>query len=348
MTSTAKVFLAMTIAAAALTGFVAAQPAQREADAAPLSAGCMSCHGTTDSATMHPTGTVQLTCSDCHGGNPVVMRPAASKNTDPAYLQARARAHPKPKVPRLWKSSANPVRAAADWLKEDKEYIRFVNPGDLRVAGETCGSAACHVAEVRAVSTSMMTHGAMLWSAALYNNGSFPLKDAHFGESYSPSGQPRMLRTWPPPSKDDTRLKGILPELSPLARWEVSQPGNILRVFESGGGPRAEPGNPNPDETPGRPDDKLTDRGPGTLLGIDPVSLGLQKTRLMDPMLSMPGTGDHPGDYRASGCSACHVIYANDRSPVHAAQYAKFGNPGRQRSDRFDDSEERAGPPDPS
>jgi len=257
------------------------------------------------------------------------MRPAGSSDSDRSYREAKIAGHPKPKLAALWKTSANPVRAGADWLKEDKEYIRFVNPGDLRVAPETCGSVKCHAQEVRAVSTSMMTHGGMLWAAALYNNGSFPLKDAHFGESYSPSGEPRILRTWPPPSRDLTRLKGILPELSPLARWEVSRPGNILRVFESGGGSRAESGNPNPEEIPGRPDDKLSDRGPGTLLETDPVFLGLQKTRLMDPMLSMPGTNDHPGDYRASGCTACHVIYANDRSPLHAGSYAKFGNQGR-------------------
>jgi hypothetical protein len=37
----------------------------------------------------------------------------------------------------------------------------------------------------------MMTHGAMLWGAALYNNGSFHLKDPRFGESYSESGAPQ-------------------------------------------------------------------------------------------------------------------------------------------------------------
>ena len=32
------------------------------------SAGCMSCHSPMDEATMHPTKTVQLGCTDCHGG----------------------------------------------------------------------------------------------------------------------------------------------------------------------------------------------------------------------------------------------------------------------------------------
>jgi hypothetical protein len=45
-------------------------------------------------------------------------------------------------------------------------------------------------------------------------------------------------------------------------------------------------------------------------------------------VLSFPGTDDHPGDYRASGCSACHVIYANDRDPAHSGSYAQFGHSG--------------------
>jgi len=69
--------------------------------------------------------------------------------------------------------------------------------------------------------------------------------------------------------------------------------------------------------------------GYGTDVRTDPVFLGLQKTRLLDPTLSLFGSNDHPGDYRASGCSACHVVYANDRSPVHSGSYARFGNQGR-------------------
>jgi hypothetical protein len=244
------------------------------------------------------------------------------------YVQATKKAHPKPTEPEVFKTSANPIRSRTKWLKENKEYVKFVNPGDLRVAQETCGTTGCHVREVRAVMTGMMTHGSMLWSAALYNNGGYYLKDGHFGESYMPDGTPRMIRAWPPPSQEETKTKGWLPSLEPLLRWEITQPGNILRVFERGGGPRSEIGNPSPDEEGGKPDDQLSDRGLGTLLRTDPVFLGLQKTRLLDPLLSMLGTNDHPGDYRSSGCTACHVIYANDRSPVHSGPYAKYGNRG--------------------
>ena len=137
---------------------------------------------------MHTTGTVRLGCTDCHGGNASVMPPAGAQKGSAGYDEAKKKAHPKPSIPELWKSSANPVRPYTEWLKETKEYIQFVNPGDLRVARRNLRLGRCHVKEVCAVRTSMMTTGAMLWEAALYNNGGYPYKDAHFGESYSPDG----------------------------------------------------------------------------------------------------------------------------------------------------------------
>jgi hypothetical protein len=224
--------------------------------------------------------------------------------------------------------SALPERTYTKWLKESAEYVKFVNPGDLRVAPETCGTVGCHAAETRAVSTSMMTHAGLLWGAALYNNGGYPAKNTRFGESYNRAGVPQSIKTTPKPTAEETRAKGVIPELDPLFRWETSQPGNVLRVFERGGRKKAEIGNPNREEDPGKPDDKLSERGFGTELRTDPVFLGLQKTRLLDPILSLPGTNDHPGDYRASGCTACHVIYANDRDASHSGAYAQFGHSG--------------------
>ncbi|MGB7282905.1 MAG: hypothetical protein WBE13_11635 [Candidatus Acidiferrum sp.] len=301
---------------------------QSPEDAASKSTGCISCHTSTDEPTMHPTKTVFLGCTDCHGGNSSVSVAAAIAPNSPEYNAAKEKAHVQPRDPSFKDRSALPERTYTKWLKESPEFIKFVNPGDLRVAPETCGEAGCHAQEVRAVSTSMMTHTGLLWGAALYNNGSFPYKDTHFGESYNRDGQPQSIKTFPPPTSGETRTKGVLPELEPLYRWEISQPGNILRVFERGGEKKSELGNPNREEDPGKPDDKLSDRGLGTELRTDPVFLGLQKTRLVDPVMSLPGTNDHPGDYRASGCSACHVIYANDSDPAHSGGYAKFGHSG--------------------
>lgn len=303
------------------------QQTQEQADV--KSQGCLSCHNPMDSSSMHTTGTVRLGCTDCHSGKPEVMKSPGAGPGSAIYEQTKRQAHPRPLFPENERSSANPVRAYTRWLKEDREFIRFVNPGDLRVAEQTCGRSGCHAAEVLRVRTSMMTHGAMLWGAALYNNGALPVKNPIFGESYSADGTPQRLQTFPPPTPQETRTKGILPFIEPIERWEISQPGNILRSFERGGRSKPEVGNPSLDEDPGKPDVKLGQRGFGTLTRTDPTVLGLQKTRLLDPLLSFPGTNDQPGDYRASGCSACHVIYANDRFPEHSGTYAARGNTGQ-------------------
>ncbi len=310
-------------------------------EAAAASSGCISCHVGIEHPNMHAEETVQLGCADCHGGDPSVT--VAGTKGSPDYAAAERRAHIQPRLPENAARAGHPIRAYTRWIEESSEFVRFVNPGDLRAASMTC--AVCHAAETTHVKTSMMTHGAMLWGAALYNNGAYPLKNPHFGEAYDINGKPERLRTFPPPTPEETRTKGVLPYLDPLQRWEVSQPGNMLRVFERGGEKRSEIGNPNTDEDSGDPDLKLSDRGLGTSLRTDPVFLGLQKTRLLDPLLSLPGTNDQPGDYRAAGCSACHVLYANDRDQTHGEQTSAFGNTGRSQSSDITVNKTQSGHP---
>src|SRR5215213_11087231 len=291
--------------------------------------GCVTCHGQIEP--MHkygPTETLEklkdgkdavgLSCTACHGGNPV--------------SRLKEEAHVRPVFPREWRregkyTGANPERSNTLLARESWEFVRFINPGDLRVVAKTCAGSACHDVESKNVPRSMMTHGAMLWGAALYNNGSFHLKDARFGESYSEAGAPQtLLQTT---TEEERRTKGLLSLLDPIPRWEISQPGNVLRVFERGGKRRLEVGLPDRDEDPGKPDKGLSARGFGTAQRTDPVYLGLQKTRLLDPTLNFLGTNDFPGDYRSSGCTACHVVYANDSDALHSGkELAQFGNRG--------------------
>ena len=99
---------------------------QEEADA--KSAGCLSCHTSTDTKTMHRPATVRLGCTDCHGGDPTVSVSPGLSVTSSEYKTARDKAHPKPKVLSN-DNSGNPVRVYTDWLKENWDYVKFVNPG---------------------------------------------------------------------------------------------------------------------------------------------------------------------------------------------------------------------------
>jgi hypothetical protein len=283
---------------------------QTPADAMLKTRGCMECHQGIEE--MHNSPNVVLGCTDCHGGNPL---PGLKKD----------QAHVRPRHPDFWQSSANPNDSTVLLNHESDEYIQFVNPADLRVAERACG--LCHKETIRHVERSMMNHGAMLWGAALYNNGGYPLKNYRFGQAYGSNGIPLRLVD-PTVTPKDTRERAVLPFLDPLPRFALSQPGNILRIFEKGGEEQLQLGIPNPNEPSGRPLRRLSERGLGTLNRIDPVFLNLQKTRLHDPLLGFMGSNNHPGDYRSSGCAACHVVYANDRSPTHSGYYSKYGHQG--------------------
>lgn len=262
---------------------------------------------------------VNLTCVECHGGNGEALTKEA--------------AHIKPLHPEKWRSSANPAESFTLLNSESREWIRFVNPADLRAADLACGK--CHQKAdnhiISNVKKSPMTTSAQVYSTALYNNGSVPSKDALFGENYSPHGQPQAIRTIPPPTAELTRTKGILSILWPLPRFEIGQPlsTSFLRVFERGGGPKSELGNPNREDIPGQPDETFSNRGYGTQASVDPVILGALKIRLNDPVMSFMGTNNAPGDYRQSGCAACHVLYANDRDPYNSGPIARYGNRGQ-------------------
>src|SRR5215471_4549351 len=52
------------------------------------SEGCVTCHSPMDEPTMHPTKTVQLGCTDCHGGSSSArVMPGTARNS-PEYLAA--------------------------------------------------------------------------------------------------------------------------------------------------------------------------------------------------------------------------------------------------------------------
>ncbi len=323
--------------------YVMAPPApltQTEADALQKTDGCMSCHLATDSHTMHANPAVVLGCTDCHGGNASITRPLNANykgSGHAAYRDAMDAAHIIPRNEKFWRypSSASPEASYTKLNEEHPAFIRFMNPGDLRVARDACG--ACHLEIIQASERSLMATSAMLWGGAAYNNGILPYKRYIVGEAYTADSQPAELVSPLPPTPLMTE-KGILPRLAPLPAWETAPPADVFRVFESGGrvinSQFPEVGLPNVTgllqrlDEPGRPDIKQSNRGPGTGSRIAVPLINVTKTRLNDPHLWFLGTNEQPGDYRSSGCTACHTVYANDRDPKHSSLYAYAGSSG--------------------
>ncbi len=353
---TGRILIASTAIACAALGWAAiasdghAPPVERRyatAPPAPLmqaaaaaqakSAGCNDCHRETDLPTMHATPAVVLGCTDCHGGDATVRWRGEAVAGSADYAAARDRAHVLPRYPAEWHTpaSANPERSYTLLNREAPEFIRFVNPSDYRVVREACG--ACHLKTILAAERSLMSTNAMFWGGAAYNNGLLPFKNYLLGEAYTRDGDAAIVEG-APSTAEDRALHGILDRLYPLPRWQNLAPADVFRVFEDGG---RNLGNLFPEtalpnvagqiqrlEEPGRPDVRQSNRGRGTGARIAVPVLNIHKTRLNDPLAWFLGTNDQPGDYRSSGCSACHVVYANDRDPKHSGPYARFGHDG--------------------
>ena len=114
---------------------------QSQAEAHRKSAGCITCHTATDEPTMHttkpyawaaPTATAAMPKSACPRTPRRIPRNTIRPNNRPILSREI----------RQSRSSANPTRAYTQWLNEDCKYIRFVNPGDLRVAAKPAAPAA--------------------------------------------------------------------------------------------------------------------------------------------------------------------------------------------------------------
>ncbi|MBL9076975.1 MAG: hypothetical protein JNL08_05700 [Planctomycetes bacterium] len=280
------------------------------------SEGCLSCHQGIDSTNMHGRNVWKIGCADCHGGDPsVAWTGGAVQRPYPAdYTKTMQSAHVQPAFPEEWLGSRNPERTYALLNRERLEYVRFINPGDLRVAPQTCGATGCHPEITARVMTSMMTHSAMVMGSGTYNNGVLPYKNYVIGEFYMPNGEAAIAKTTPPPTAAE-KARGVVEQLIPVPRYNTSQPGNIFRAAERG---------------------QAKQRGLGTGARVDFAHFVLHKTRLNDPYVWFLGTNDYGGEFRSSGCTACHVLYANSEDPkmsAHAAPHGYLGTTDAKNGD---------------
>jgi hypothetical protein len=186
----------------------------------PLGGTCLACHdGITD---VHPF--FALACVDCHGGNDNVPLPAVVNTRDQALLKV---SHVLPLDSSMWwpngidddddgeideqgeyfdgrgfTDTDTPFADARIAKKDqmdsemnrDLNYLRFLNPGDLRVADATCGSRnknaneamVCHAEVVYDVRRSIMASHSGVPAGATYGNAQLP-KALDFGAAFASS-----------------------------------------------------------------------------------------------------------------------------------------------------------------
>ena len=263
-------------------------------------------------------GGLKLSCVDCHGGNAKieiaqdVLRPG-----DPEHDKVKRQADLPVEAGELVEASGNPEAPAPRRCGKASTTSASSTPATSAPRGAACGP--CHNTEE-------------------IHRRSRPHQ--HDGPRRDALGRGDVQQRRDQPENADLRREPTTPMARPPRGRQtaadhaaVRQDGHCSRICfrcRAGRSPsRAtscacssaaarsgrRSGCPIRCEDAGQAGVKLSVRGFGTDVRTDPVFIGLQKTRLLDPTLNFFGTNDHPGDYRASGCTACHVVYANDRSP---------------------------------
>ena len=221
--------------------------------------GCLGCHRPIDEEGVahgieqaHPdVEGGPLTCVECHGGNP--------------DARAQSEAHVKP-----LSGGVGYVRnlSAGELDDVDRDYLRFVNPGEYRVAKRGCGSGSpragegsCHQDLVDTVLTNPMATFSGELGVGRYRAG--------------------MQRT-------GAATKGIYDVSDP--NYRLGQVPATVGRLEQLVEPRIEAG-----------EDQI---GPYQDLYFTKACMRCHTWSF--------GDNKFPGDFRSSGCTACHMIYGND------------------------------------
>jgi len=219
-------------------------------------------HGIEDAHPWH-----ELSCTDCHGGNgfdcdgTLIPDPAGGDPAcDGSWVYDQNRAHVPPANSPVYLKELTPEQLD----DADRDYLRFINPGDLRVVQFSC--ASCHTNIANAVGNSKHNHGAGEYAAPRFRAGAQPDPGGRFGTTDASDNTPVVT---------DSCSVGVVAGFSP---------------------PPVLPESPDPLNAP-------------TAANMHEQILA---KRCGNCHISSFGDNNARGTFRSSGCSACHMPYAED------------------------------------
>ena len=165
---------------------------------------CLSCHEGAEP--IHEEGIAPTECVICHGGDGEALTYEEAHVLPPAnYWEVRGTGLPV--APEGYIKDFAP-----DQLDQmPVEYVRFINPGDLRAAGDTCGSAGCHEGMTEMVERSIMSTNAGHYMPTLYLAG--------YQDNTAMYGTTDLVD----PQCDPEAYPGSVCELTPLVPPESSE-----------------------------------------------------------------------------------------------------------------------------
>ena len=228
-------------------------------------------------------------CVDCHGGNAQATTKTEAHPPRPANfgdypLQAGTHSTNSPAVE---KRGPAPYRQGDPTNADHSDaamlaYRRFLNPGDLLVADQGCGTSACHQDVVDRVKKSLHATMAGLMNGIYYVNG-------------HPDASAGTVGDFARNDTDKTATMAVLlPNGAPLvdANFDSTIEGTVPTLAREV--PRNDEALRNADKT-------------------DPLGMATFYIQTDCARCHIYTAGNKtPGTYHSTGCTACHTTYANE------------------------------------
>lgn len=250
-------------------------------------------------------GAEQLKCTTCHGGNPNGGDVASSHVPPPPQIGDRAfqdqNAFAYFNKLTLAGIDKLPDYTVAGVTYTALQYLQFLNPGDLRVTSLERGCGACHQPHATGVGRSPIGTSLGIFSGAFYAVGMENAIPAHQGLFEDNAADYGWRAVTDPQHVHDPLDDGKIGQLLEAPVWSVrgrTDPGHLFnnQAFNAA----ALENDVNPD---------------GSVVTGSKLAKVYQEMVAFtcgDCHLGSSGANNRYGDFRPSGCSACHMPYSLD------------------------------------
>ncbi len=272
---------------------------------------CMTCHNGSPELNdysgpgiedPHPFGSAAgLACVACHGGNPNGADKEASHIPPPPQIGDRDNldnnTHAYFNRLTLTGIDRFPDYTVDGVTYTALDYLQFINPGDLRVTSTANGCGQCHGNHAEAVADSMLATATGIFSGAMFAAGAENQIPAH-QDLYEDTAADLGFRAATDSSVDGSTVGAV----GSLIEFPVFSVRNANGANDIDGNPIYNsldlPSQVNPDGT-------VVSNSPLANLYHEQVAFTCG-----DCHLGSAGANNRAGDFRSSGCTACHMQYS--------------------------------------
>lgn len=275
---------------------------------------CMNCHNQSQHddyagpglENPHPfPGAATLKCTTCHGGDPTATIASLAHVPPPPEIGDKAR-RANNNFAYFNRLTLTGIDKFPDYTYNGRQYtaidyLQFINPGDLRVVtqGRSCGG--CHSQHCDSVSKSLLATEAGILSGAMFAIGVENHIPAHRGLYADTAADLAFRAVVDTGFATSPAVLGAVEQLLEFpvySRRNSTDPGDIFRN--------------NAFDSPSLPAGQNAD---GTVIAGSPLAKLYHEQIAFtcgDCHLGSAGANNRYGDFRSSGCTACHMRYALD------------------------------------